>query len=174
MASIATVVRQRLKAEADALPGFTPSQNVLGAFDFAPAVDFFANIQTTGPWLFIRPEYGQADGPTSNSTFVVDCELIFGFTNDATQDFTGNSDLIALLEMAWMSYSPWTKGGVIGPREMTWQSPEVKWNIKPAVARTQISLTFAAVADQASGQRFVTTNRTNITTNGKYVLTGAA
>lgn len=124
----------------------TTAQVVLGNYDWAAGTNFFANIVTTGPWIFILPVSGSADGQTFNSDFHVNADLIHGFPNDAAYDWTAIDDIKALLIAAWVQASQFVHGAVLGPFGVEFGDPEVRSDLKPVVARTRFAFTFKFVA----------------------------
>lgn len=156
MSSIFSTCRNALKTAAGTVSPLDVSQIVLGDYNWAAGTDFFADIQTTGPWLFIKPTKGKANGFTFNANFIVTVHLVYGFDDNTAYDWTAPDDIIAGLVKAWVSYSEFVQGGAIGPFDVSWEIPEVKPNPTTDgqgagyVARTVFTFVFPFVADQGA------------------------
>ena len=159
MGSIFTTCRQAVKDAAEPVPPFNAphivNQVVLGDYNWAAGSDFFGNIITTGPWLFIKPTKGEADGVKFNGMFEFNADMVYGFEDNMAYDWTAIDDIIAALVEAWVSYSKFVKGGVLGPFKLTWKEPEVKHNpmadgTSGFIARTVFTFTIPFVADQGA------------------------
>lgn len=146
-----TTIRKALQTAARGVAPFstTTSQVVLGKYNWAANTDFFANIVTTGPWLYIKPTGpGEADGQTFNGEFQLHADLVYGFANDAAYDWTVPDDLIATLVKAFVSYAKFVLGNALGAFRVSWDEPETRDDLKPVVARTVFTITGKFVADQ--------------------------
>jgi len=148
MSSTFSTIRTAVQTASQTVAPFsaTTTQVVLGNYNWGPGTNFFANILTTGPWLFILPCSGEADGQQFNGEFDFFVDLVYGFANNANYDFTAIEDIQALLIQAWVRYSKFVSGLSLGPLRISWSEPEVRSDISPVVARTRFVLTGTFVA----------------------------
>lgn len=129
MDTILTTIRKALQTQAQTVPPFASAtgQVVLGNYNFAAGVpNFFGNIVTSGPWLFIEKTTGDADFVTFDGQFSIPIVLVSGFASNAPYDFTLDDDIIANLMQVWSNYSEWVQGGHLGGVRATWGAPEMR------------------------------------------------
>lgn len=148
MSSTFSTIRTAVQTASRTVAPFssTTAQVVLGNYDWSAGTNFFANILTTGPWLFVLPSSGEADGQHFNGQFRFPVDLVYGFAGDAAYDWTAIEDIMALLIQAWVRYSEFVSGLSLGPLRIEWTEPEVRSDLKPIVARTRFTLTGTFVA----------------------------
>lgn len=150
MPSIFTTIRQGLQQNIKTVAPFstTPSQVVLGNYDWAAGTDFFANIVTTGPWIYISPTRGHSSGREYNAEFELYVDLMYGYVGNAAYDFTTIEDIMGAVLNTIVSYSKFVTGGSQGYYDLKWGLPEIRTDLTPIVARTRFSMEFKFVADQ--------------------------
>lgn len=145
MASLFSTIRDTLKTVAETV--MTPAQVVLGNLDLSTNKTWLAQLAATGPWLFISSEYGDLNGYDMNGNFDVDGYLFFAHAQHQSYDLKDISDLKAQLFVAWVTYSQFTRGGVLGPFRLKWGKPRPRTDLSPNVWCVEIVLTFTCVAD---------------------------
>ena len=147
-------VRLALQTAAQGVAPFltTSSQVVLGSYNWSAGTNLWKNIITTGPWLFIKPPKGRADGITFNANFTLKMDLIYGFAGNQNHDWQAEDQYVANLVAAWTTYSEFVRGGNLGPFLLEWDEPEVADDQEgiAVVARTPFTLTMPMVADQGN------------------------
>ena len=158
MSSISTTCRTAVQTTAQTVEPFTgtPDQVVLGDYNWDAGTDFFGNILTSGPWLFIKPTSGDGSGVSFNGMFEFDAHLLYGFEDNMAFDWTDIEDLIFALVSAWVSFARYVDGKVIGPFRLTWKKPEWKQTTAADgtpifIARTMFTFTLPFVTDQDQG-----------------------
>lgn len=127
--TILTTIRKALQTQAQTVPPFSGAtgQVVLGNYNFAAGVpNFFGDIVTSGPWLFIEKTTGDADFVQLNAEFSIPISLVSGFASNANYNFETDDDIIANLMQVWSNYSEWVQGGHLGGVKATWGAPEMR------------------------------------------------
>lgn len=145
MSSLFTTIRERIQSVAQG--EMASGQVKLGNMDLTSNKTWLADLFTTGPWLLISSEYGDLNGYDFNGNFFVDAYLFFAAPQHQDYDFTDISDLKANLFVAWVTYSEFVKGGVLGPFRLKWGKPRPRTDLAPNVWCVEINFTFTCVAD---------------------------
>lgn len=156
--NIFSYCRVALQTAAQAVPPFDGATNqvVIGDIDWAANKDFFGDIIDTGPWLIIRPAFGEGENAARfEGTFQVNADLVYGFLDNEDYDWREIEQIIAKLIKAWVTYSEFVQGGNVGPFRFSWQHDAPRPN--PAsdgkssfIARTRFSFYFPFVLDQGA------------------------
>lgn len=150
MASLFTLIRQQLQTAAQSVSPFlsTPSQVILGNYDFITAgnKDFYKNLVSTGPWLFIASTEGEVEGFGFNGDFSLPAFMFYGAPQNEPFDFTQEEDWLSTLITAW----------IVAIRELLpniqfkvkWLRPKARTDLGPNVFQTEFKFTIPCVADQ--------------------------
>ena len=131
--------------------GLVSGQVLIGAVEFEPTQNFYADVQENGFYLIIQMPEGNADMLSCDGDFKVVAQLFYPVPADASYNFVKENNQIAkLIDYWWGNFTPWNEDGNRNPRQLTWSKPTIRYHEKPNVVSTRFEFTQPLIAGQAS------------------------
>ncbi len=137
--------RTRLKTLAQDLSGggltLSAARVRLGYARMLESAEFFAQLQSAGPYLSIGTATLDFNTQTAFGPAAVRALLYVGFDRESSQEFTNIDDLLENLRAAWSAPNSYLSGEA-APQHIGWKAWKIDPRPKPGVAAVPIEIVF--------------------------------